>query len=257
MGNDEAATESRLVSGLIGAGRAVGRLALKLTQVDAVIDAVADVETETRKRRRQQWGRALLEDEVDVDAFTSRFREGLRGSDADAIRGAVYDSIRAALEAVDDIVIPSMALLTRRHLASSGRDPDRRTYRMLLDLLSGLDDAEFRAISTAARVLSAGPGNEIKVVLLEDPGEREVAAAIGSGKAPVGSVKVWNWYTTSEPKQNLAYGEDARRAVEAVALLPAAFVTTHRSDQGVVKQVFKRPGLDLLADIMREAPSEP
>jgi hypothetical protein len=123
-----------------------------------LVGAVADAETRTRVRRLKTWSAYIQGGDDDDSTFVAQLTQALQGDEADQVRSAILESAKAAHEAVNEDVLPSIGRLTRRFLIE--RVPHRRLYRSVLELLQRLDAEEFRGLRHAMNHLAAIPSLE-------------------------------------------------------------------------------------------------
>ncbi|MBK9035926.1 MAG: hypothetical protein IPL61_32535 [Myxococcales bacterium] len=250
-------TRSELTITLPGVTRAGAKAIVdKVPVLGTIIKVLRDSEANIREHRRERWAQWLVGSDSEAETFAADLEKALGGDHGMLVREAVNESVRAALEAVDEIVVPSLALLTRRYLKT--RTPDRRTYRELINILRALDEAEFCALRRAIHRLGWTEGDPLTTVIMMDSGAAEVAEAIREGNAGPDTTEVWNWYTTNRPKTRLILGELAPRIVAALEPLQGGFYAIYREPQrGRHKPRFPRALVQLMVDILPEPPEPP
>lgn len=151
--------------------RATGKaLVSAIPFVGRVLAAISDAEQRTKTRRLEQWAAYLQHEDEDDAAFAARVIEALHGDEGDHVRAAVLESAKAANEALDDAVVPSIARLTSRYLTT--KTPDLWTYRDLLGLLRSLDAEMFAVLKAAVDALAAfSEGDDVSTRLDSAPGD--------------------------------------------------------------------------------------
>jgi hypothetical protein len=249
----EARTELRVMRRVV-----LRKLPSLIPYFGKVADAAFIAERETREERKRLWSEWLVASDDSPEVFADRVAAALEGREDKVLREAINESIRAALDAMDEIVIPSVALLTRKYLegrANESRFPDRRTYRECLELLRSLDGDEFLALRYAVTLLAWMDADPIATGITNDPGNDVLFRATERGRAPAGAKTVWVWYTTAgkEPLTELVVGDLAPRIVSALQPLQgggvfASFAPPH---PGPDAPRFSRALMQLLAEVMQ------
>lgn len=105
----------------------------------------------TRKAERLDLWAQYIHVGVDEQDFTDQLATALQGPDAEIVREAVFDSVRAATDAVADAAVPCIARLTAVRLNKG--TPDRWVHRDILKLLRGLDAEMIACLRGAIHVL--------------------------------------------------------------------------------------------------------
>lgn len=124
----------------------------KVPGIGDVIEVVEKATLESRERRKAAWALYAGGGADGVGEFAKTLRDAFESKDGDVVRAGVLEGARAAVDAVDDSVIPTIGLLTRRRLQT--RTPDLRTYRELIGMFRSMDAEEYEALRTMVRALS-------------------------------------------------------------------------------------------------------
>jgi hypothetical protein len=235
--------------------RAAGRAALKeIPFVGKLMTVLTEAEIDARKTRKELWATWLIGNDDNPEAYATRIEEALRGAEGSVVRAAVNESLRAALDALDEIVIPSIALLTRLYLNT--KTPDRRTYREIISILRVLDQSEFVGLRQAVGKLAWIEGDPVVTALYIDPQQDVMAAAADTDKADQDDESRWVWYAVApKPAVILATGEIAPRLVAATERLHGSLYMRYREPEpSKNKPRFARAVIQLLAEVMPEVP---
>jgi hypothetical protein len=204
------------------------------------LDAIEKAQHLARERRKAQWITYVAQGEDDPAEFAAHLNASLSSTESDATRTAILEGARAAVDAVNEVVVPSIGLLTRYRL-QNGR-PTLRTYRELLSLLRSLDVDEFQELTAIVRKLAAmvkrphvGP-DDVNTVLL-----RERALPVPPEESwTLHAVIPWAaGYFTREESVPLSLGPIAQRLV---VLLRGDDRSLFREPSDDEDTLFRRPG---------------
>lgn len=222
--------------------------------VGKLLKAAEEAEKQTRAERVRIWSQWLIGSDDDPEVYADQVSAALEGHEDKVVREAVNESLRAAADAVEDIAIPSLALLTRLYLkarSASARFPDRRTYRELVSVFKALDADEFKALRTAVRTMAWLEEEPITTAIIQDPGE-PLVQAIEDGLVAPDATSVWTWYTTGKPTHVLVRGDLAPRLVTALAPLQGGslFASLAPPQVGPNKPRYTRALIRLLDETM-------
>lgn len=116
----------------------------KIPGLGDVLEVVEEAHRRSRDRRKHQWAAYVAYGSDDGAEFAAKLRAAFESTEGELVRSVVLEGARAAVDAVDDAVIPSIGLLTRRRLQTG--TPDLCRYRELLEMLRTLDAEEFLAL---------------------------------------------------------------------------------------------------------------
>lgn len=145
------------LAGLGAIGKRIGQL---------IVSSVA----KRRERRGLAWIQAYIEGLPNSDPNIAEAELHARGDNPE-VQEAVIEGARAVEDALDDIVVPALARLTRIYVSNGIRvDP---FFRGMRRLLCDVDDAEFRSLRailqsvSSTDVISATGGIELQYLALE------------------------------------------------------------------------------------------
>jgi hypothetical protein len=115
----------------------------KVPVLSPIVTLLANIDAEHRRRRLEALGK-YLDGDADGDDFATTIEETLRGPNRSLVHTAVLSSARAAVDAIDDVAIPTIALLTRLYVQT--QTPDRVVYEELLQILKSIERDVFIAL---------------------------------------------------------------------------------------------------------------
>jgi len=137
---------------LVGGLKASGRTLLAKTPIlGTIVHWAESLESQRRTERLGVWAE-YIRGEDDEEGFAKKLQAGFESTDAEHVRAAILESTRAAVDALDPIIVPAIAKLTNRFLTK--KTPEHRTYRDLLSLLRSLDGDEYRALASVMSIIA-------------------------------------------------------------------------------------------------------
>jgi hypothetical protein len=143
----------------------------------AILKVFREAEEDTRTYRLQCWCYEIANGE-DPEQLSERIAGALAGEEGDIVRAAVLESARAAIDAVDTAVIPSIGRLTNRFLTT--KTPELRVFRNVIAMLKGLDGETLGLLQGIVLRL-----NQIDI-------QGDITTSFLFDKGP--EFNCWNWY---------------------------------------------------------------
>ncbi len=190
-------------------GSAVAELVDTIPTVGSVVKALRNAARDSAEGRQAAWTAWVVGSEHPETeaAFARQLEESLNGTDGAVVRNAVLESARAAVDAIDESVVPSIGLLTRRFLRT--RTPDLRTYRAAMAMIRSLDREEFQGMRAAVHILRT-----IDAPILRTKIKRGVPSSVEAHD------DCWIWYCVDGHSDGafieLLRGDVAPRVVSAI-----------------------------------------
>ncbi|HEY1547222.1 MAG TPA: hypothetical protein VGG28_05355 [Kofleriaceae bacterium] len=182
---------------------AVREVLAKTPVLGSVLKVIREAEEDTRKARQERWLAELASGAHDPQQFSERLANALAGDEGDAVRAAILESARAALDAVDEAAIPCIGRLTRRFLTT--RTPAPRVFRNLMAMFKMVESETLDTLrSVVTRLRERVTTDDIPTNFLFDIGAE---------------FRCWNWYAVVNGAPGtitLATGDAAYDAVVAL-----------------------------------------